>query len=70
MKQVVLHVEDSKYTFFIELIKSLDFVDLQDDTGDSKEEIAANLTHGFKDLKRYKQGKLKSTPAKAFLDEL
>ena len=70
MKQVVLNIKDSKYRFFMELIKSLDFVQVEEDPGDSKEEIVANLTQAFKDLKRHKQGKLKTTPAKDFLNEL
>jgi len=70
MKQVVINIEEGKYRFFMELVKSLDFVQVQERTGDSKEEITANLTKGLKDLKRYKQGKLKTTPAKDFLNEL
>lgn len=70
MKQVVINIEEGKYRFFMELVKSLDFVQVQEGTGDSKEEITANLTKGLKDLKRYKQGKLKTTPAKDFLNEL
>lgn len=70
MKQVVLHIKDSKYNFFMELVKSLDFVQVEEDAGDSKEAIVANLTQAFKDLKQYKQGKLKTTPANAFLNEL
>jgi hypothetical protein len=70
-KQVILDININKYPFFIELVKSFDFVQIaQDDSGDSKEEILANLTQGFEELKLYKQGKLKTTPAKDFLDEL
>ncbi|MFV0531046.1 MAG: hypothetical protein ACK5MD_06370 [Flavobacteriales bacterium] len=36
MKQIVLNIKDSKYRFFMELIKSLDFVQVQDDTSGSK----------------------------------
>lgn len=43
---------------------------LKSDEGDSREDIIANLTQAFKDLKLYKEGKLKTTPAKDFLDEL
>lgn len=72
MKQVVLNIKESRYRFFMELIKSLDFVQVlkEKETGDSKEDVVANLTEAFKDLKLYKQGKLKTTPAKEFLDEL
>lgn len=47
------------------MIKNLDFVEVEDDIGDSKEEIIHNLTRAFKDLKDYKDGKLKTTPTKA-----
>ena len=70
MKQVILNIKDSKYRFFMELVKSLDFVQVEEDPGDSKEEIVTNLTQAFKDLKKYKQGTLKTTPAKDFLNEL
>jgi len=70
MRQIVLNIKDGKYGFFMELIKSLDFVQVQDDIGDSKEDIRKNLKQAFKDLKNYKQGKLKTTPAKDFLNEL
>lgn len=64
MKQVVLNVKENRYKFFMELINSLDFVEMDEGTGDSKEEIAANLTQSFKELKLYKEGKLKGVPAK------
>jgi len=71
MKQVTLNINDNKYLFFMELVKSLDFVQIENvDDGDSKEEIVANLTQGIKELKLYKEGKLKTTSAKEFLDEL
>ncbi|MDR1584646.1 MAG: hypothetical protein LBS07_00525 [Prevotellaceae bacterium] len=70
MRKVILNVDIEEYPFFVKLIKSLDFVHMQDDAGDSKEDIAANLTQGFKELKLYRQGKLKTTSAKDFLNEL
>jgi hypothetical protein len=70
MKQVVLNIKESKYRFFMELIKSLDFVKVQENKENSKEEVVENLTQGFKELNRYKKGKLKTTPAKDFLNEL
>ena len=53
------------------MIKNLDFVKIEQvDDGDSKESIVNNLSEGFKELKQYKQGKLKTTSAKDFLNEL
>ncbi len=52
----------------MELVKSLDFV--QVDKEDSKEAILDNLKQGFKEMKLYKQGKMKGTPLNDFLHEL
>lgn len=52
----------------MELVKSLDFVQVDD--GDSKEAILSNIKKGLEEVKLARQGKLKTTPAKDFLDEL
>lgn len=69
MKQLTINIPDNKYQFFLELVKSLKFVQI-DPEGDSKEEIIANLKQGFKEMKMYKQGKMKGTPLNDFLNEL
>ena len=51
MKQVILQVKDGKYKFFMELMRSLDFVQVAEDQGDPKEEILANLKQGFQEMK-------------------
>lgn len=70
MKQLIISIKENKYQFFLELIKSFDFVQVEEIKTDSKKEIVKNLTKGFKDLKSYKQGKLKTSSAKDFLNEL
>ena len=70
MKQVVLNIKDDKYHFFLDLVKNFDFVQIEEIEGDSKKDILENLTQGFKDIKLYKQGKLKTSSAKDFLNEL
>lgn len=69
MKQVVLNVKEGKYEFFIELVKSLDFLQLNNE-GDSKEAILKNIKQGLEEVKLAKQGKLKTSSAKDFLNEL
>lgn len=69
MKEVTLKVKAEKYQFFLELIKSLDFVQIEDE-GDSKEKIIANLKEGFREMKAFKEGKTKGTPIEDFLNEL
>jgi len=70
MKQLTLKIENSKYHFFLELLKNLDFVQIETIEEDSKEEIFKNIKEGFKDLKKYKEGKLETTLAKDFINEL
>ena len=69
MKEITLKIPDKKFRFFMELIKSLDFVQVKED-GDAKEEIIANLKEGFREMQLYKEGKLKGTPLQDFLNEL
>jgi hypothetical protein len=84
MKQIVLNVKEGKYSFFMELIKNLDFVQVQYDEGDSKEDIKAkwnsltddqknelqHIKNAFEQVELLKQGKLKTRPAKDLLNEL
>ena len=69
MKQVTLNIKENKFRFFMELVKNLDFVQV-DDEGDSKEAILSNIKKGLEEVKLARQGKLKTTPAKDFLNEL
>lgn len=70
MKQIVLKIKEEKYQFFMELINGFDFILVEENSGDTKEEIIANLKQGFKELKQFKEGKLKGIPSKKLLDEL
>ena len=71
VKEITLHIKDSKFGFFMELIKNLDFVKVDEkDMGDSKQAVLHNLKNGLQELKQFKKGTLKTTSAKAFLDEL
>jgi len=69
MKEITIKVPENKYTFFMELIESLGFVQVREE-GDAKEEVIANLREGFKEMELIKQGKSKGTPLNDFLDEL
>ncbi len=71
MKELILKVPDKDYSFFMKLVKSLGFVQLEEvDKGDSKEDIIKNLKSGFEEMKLIKEGKLKTTSAKDFLNDL
>ncbi|MCF8460398.1 MAG: hypothetical protein K9G46_06715 [Flavobacteriales bacterium] len=69
MKQITLHIKETKFKFFMELIQNLDFVNVEDDA-DSKESIKQNIIDGLGEVKLAKQGKLRTTSAKEFLNEL
>jgi hypothetical protein len=54
MKQITLKIPDKKFKFFMELIKNLDFVKVEDET-DSKEspydpEFVEKILKGDKDI--------------------
>ena len=72
MRQVTLHIKESKYKFFLELIKNFDFIKIEEKEPepDSDEEIRRNLRKSFKELKAIKSKKAKTTSFNEFLDEL
>ena len=72
MKQVILSVPDKKYEFFIELVKSLEFVkEVEEVTKEpGKKEIMAGIRQAAEEVRLIKAGKLKGRPAQELLDEL
>ena len=71
MKQVTLHIPDNNLPFFIELAKSLQFVKKIEEVKDSsKKEVLQNIKTGLVEVSLFKKGKLKTTKAKDFLNEL
>ena len=69
-QQVVLNVAPRKYAFLMELLGNFNFVEVEKNDSDSREEIIANLKGAAKDLKLLKAGKLETRPLKDFLNEL
>lgn len=71
MKQITLQIPDKKYSFFMELIKNLDFVKkIKEDDERSKEEILDGLREAVEELNLIKAGKKKARNAEEFLNEL
>lgn len=66
MKQVTLNVADNKFNAFLEFIKTLDYVKIEDSEGKALDELKNSL----KQVKLMKEGKLPKQSAKDFLDEL
>ena len=69
--KVILDIQDSRAPFFMELIKSLGFVNILKEVNNKKKSIAIqNLAEAFKDVKLYEEGKKQLKSAKDLLDEL
>lgn len=67
-----IHIDDSgdRAKAFLKFIRGLDFVQIEEEEGDSKKTILKNLKKGLEEVKLAKQGKLETTSAKDFLNEL
>lgn len=78
MTQITLDISDSYVSFFMKLIKNFDFIkvkekkkiSLEDELTPSQKKTWATVKKGFEDLKMIEQGKMKTTPARDFLQEL
>jgi hypothetical protein len=69
-QQVVLNVAPRKYAFLMELLGNFNFVEVEKNDSDLREEIITNLKGAAEDLKLLKAGKLETRPLKDFLNEL
>ncbi|HEB62787.1 MAG TPA: hypothetical protein ENI82_06515 [Bacteroidetes bacterium] len=69
--KVILDIQDSRAPFFMELIKSLGFVNILKEVNNKEKSIAIqNLAEAFNDVKLYEEGKKQLKSAKDLLDEL
>jgi hypothetical protein len=71
MRHLTVYTTDKEYSHFVELAKNLHYVKkIETDDEPTKEEIIENLKAGFEEMRLFKKGKLKTTSAKEFLNEL
>ncbi len=71
MRHVTVYITDEEYSHFLQLANNLHYVTrLETDEDDSKKDILDNLKAGLEEVQLFKQGKLKTSSAKAFLNEL
>lgn len=80
MKQIVLNIPESEYSFFMKVIKNFSFVEvdekrskllaLEEKLTPEKLEIWMGIKEGLKEVELIEQGKLKAKTAKELLDEL
>jgi hypothetical protein len=66
MKQVTLNIPDDKYKFFLELIKSLNFVKVEA----AEDKALLELQSSLNQVKLIQDGKLPKQSAQDFLNEL
>ena len=78
MEQITLNIPDTKVSLFIQMISDLDFVkikerkkiSLEDELTPAQKKTWKIVKKGFEDLKMIEEGKMKTTPAIEFLQEL
>ena len=71
MRHITVYTTDKEYNHFVELTKSLSYVKkIETDDEPSKEAILDNIKAGLQEMQLFKKGKLKTTSAKDFLNEL
>lgn len=66
MKQVTLNIADSKFNTFLEFIKTLEYVKVENDEDKALSELQSSL----KQVKLIQDGKLPKQSATDFLNEL
>lgn len=69
--KVLLDIRANRLAFFMELIKSLDYVSvLKEIKDDKKNQFVSDLAEAFNDVKLHEQGEKKLKSAKDLLNEL
>ena len=69
--KVLLDIKDNKRVpFFMEMVKSLDYVSVLREIKDKRNnKFIADLAEAFDEVKQYEEGKKKLKPAKDLLNE-
>ena len=72
MKQVTLNIPDSKYPFFMELVKSLGFVKVSEETNLTKkqQEFVEVTKNSLEQVEQHLKGEIKLKSADQLFDEL
>jgi hypothetical protein len=72
MKQLIIHIPDKKYVFFVELIKNLGFVKIQSERKlyPEQEVMLDKLNESLHLVEKHTKGEIKLKSAEELLDEL
>jgi len=69
--KVILDIKDNRVPFFMELLKSLDYINIiKEIRNKRKSKIIQEMTEAFHDVKLYERGKKKLKSAKDLLNEI
>ncbi len=69
--KVLLDIKDNRVPFFMELVKSLDYVHVMKEIKEKrKSKFVEDLAEAFNDVKLYEKGEKKLKKAKDLLNEL
>jgi hypothetical protein len=69
--KVILEIRDNRIPFFMELVKSLDYVNVIKEIKDKKKsQFIEDMAEAFNDVKLYEKGQKKLKSAKELLNEL
>lgn len=69
--KVILDIKESRVPFFMELLKSLDYVEILKEVKDKeKSKAIQDLAEAFNDVRLHEEGKKELKSAKDLLDEL
>ena len=69
--KVILDIQDNRVPFFMELLKSLDYISILKEVKDKKKSKAVQeLAEAFNDVKLHQEGKKQLKSAKDLLNEL
>lgn len=71
MRHITVYTTDQEYHHFVELAKNLHYVKkIETDDEPTKLDVLENIKVGLQEVKLFNNGKLKTTSAKDFLNEL
>ncbi len=68
---ITLDINDNKAPAFLNFIKSLDFIKVEDKSDEpTKEDILKSIKDGLTEVKLHSEGKIKLQSARDFLNEI
>lgn len=68
--KILLDIQDSKATFFMELLKNFSFVKKATPISDTKAELMQDIREAVEELTLVREGKLQARNAEDLIDEL